>query len=284
MATPDHPAEANAFIPQRSRRSAQFDESMQRRFTEAHRMMDEQIQYLTYDEYASGKPCPACGRPLLDEPQPGGLSRTQTEVDADNDDFRSTHKDCFGFWRVQECSTDHCHLCCPLPPISVSDRERLREILLSQGPAPIAIWHLKMIYDHIETITTRGNAPTTTNCSKCGEVRGVIATAQGKSPPHSRSDHANARTQVPYQPLTNEQWKLIKPIVGMGERNRRGRPKADSRTTIDAILYREYTGIPWRDLPRMFGSWQSAARWHRQLKASGTWEEILQLQASTSPS
>ncbi|PCC49278.1 transposase [Brevibacterium aurantiacum] len=284
MTTSDQPVEANAFIPQRSRKSALFDESMERRFTEAHRVMDEQIRYLTYDEYASGKPCPACERPLLDEPQPGGLLRTQTDVDADNADFRSTHKDCFGFWRIQECSTEHCHLCCPFPPISASDREKLREILLSEGPAPIATWHLKMTCDHIEMLTTRGNAPTTTNCSKCGDIRGVIAIAQSKSPPRTQSDHTTARTQLPYQPLTDERWKLIQPILGIDERTRRGRPKMDPRKAIDAILYREYTGIPWRDLPRLFGSWQSAARWHRQLKASGTWEEVLQLQARTSPS
>lgn len=86
MTTPDQPAEANAFVAQRSRKTAQFDESTERRFTEAHRVMNERIKYLTYDEYASGKSCPACERPLLDEPQSGGLLRTQTEVDADNAD------------------------------------------------------------------------------------------------------------------------------------------------------------------------------------------------------
>ncbi|MFD0292437.1 transposase [Streptomyces sp. NPDC127118] len=37
-----------------------------------------------------------------------------------------------------------------------------------------------------------------------------------------------------------------------------GRPFADHRRTIDGIIYRYRTGLPWRDLPReAVGPWQT---------------------------
>lgn len=80
--------------------------------------------------------------------------------------------------------------------------------------------------------------------------------------------------QPDYQRLTDEQWSWIKHIVHAEEDPRRGRPRTDIRTIVDAALYKTRTGITWRELPAEFGSWQTALRRHRQLVASSQWDEI----------
>ena len=57
---------------------------------------------------------------------------------------------------------------------------------------------------------------------------------------------------------------------------RRGRPFSDPRQMIEGIIYRYRTGIAWRDLPEIFGKWQTVWTWHRRLAADGTWDAILQ--------
>jgi transposase len=44
---------------------------------------------------------------------------------------------------------------------------------------------------------------------------------------------------------------------------------------INGILFRQRTGIPWRDLPTRFGSWKTCHDRHRCWSADGTWERIL---------
>ncbi|CAM3607826.1 Mobile element protein [Micrococcus flavus] len=80
--------------------------------------------------------------------------------------------------------------------------------------------------------------------------------------------------QPDYQRLTDEQWSWIKHIVHTEEGTRRGRPRTDIRTIVDAALYKTRTGISWRELPAEFGSWQTALRRHNQLIPSSQWDEI----------
>lgn len=44
---------------------------------------------------------------------------------------------------------------------------------------------------------------------------------------------------------------------------------------INGILFRQRTGIPWRDLPTRFGKWKTVHDRHRRWSADGTWERIL---------
>ena len=34
-------------------------------------------------------------------------------------------------------------------------------------------------------------------------------------------------------------------------------------------------GIAWRDVPEVFGPWQSIWTWHRRMSAEGTWDVVL---------
>lgn len=75
--------------------------------------------------------------------------------------------------------------------------------------------------------------------------------------------------------LTDEQWEKIAPMLPP-ENPPTGRPAKDHRTMVEAILWIDRTGAPWRDLPeKHFGSWQSVAtRFYRWVEA-GVWDHVL---------
>ncbi|MGW9716297.1 transposase [Micrococcus aloeverae] len=56
---------------------------------------------------------------------------------------------------------------------------------------------------------------------------------------------------------------------------RAGRPFADARAMVEAIIYRYRCGIAWRDLPEVYGPWQTVWTWHRRLAEKGTWDTVL---------
>lgn len=47
------------------------------------------------------------------------------------------------------------------------------------------------------------------------------------------------------------------------------------RRVINGILFRQRTGLPWRDLPTRFGKWKTVYDRHRRWSADGTWERVL---------
>ncbi len=57
-------------------------------------------------------------------------------------------------------------------------------------------------------------------------------------------------------------------------RGRGGRWQSHRRV-INGILFRQRTGLPWRDLPPCFGNWKTVHDRHRRWSADGTWERIL---------
>ena len=58
------------------------------------------------------------------------------------------------------------------------------------------------------------------------------------------------------------------------ERGRRGRPWSDHRRIVGGIVWVLRTGAPWRDLPSVFGAWQSVyGRFNRWCK-DGTWQRV----------
>ncbi|MGY5014682.1 IS5 family transposase [Streptomyces sp. 900105755] len=74
--------------------------------------------------------------------------------------------------------------------------------------------------------------------------------------------------------LTNEEWHRLEPHLPVG--GRRGGRWVAHRRVINGILFRERTGIPWRDLPERFGRWKTVYERHRRWSADGTWDRILQ--------
>jgi transposase len=56
--------------------------------------------------------------------------------------------------------------------------------------------------------------------------------------------------------LTDAQWAKMTPHC-LGKPGDRGRRGADNRLFVEAVLWIARTGSPWRDLPTMFGKWNS---------------------------
>jgi transposase len=78
------------------------------------------------------------------------------------------------------------------------------------------------------------------------------------------------RTEV----LSDAEWSRIEPLLPSSA-GRPGRPFRDHRQVVEGIIYRYRAGIPWRDLPKEFGPYQTV--WKRQARWSkdGTWDRLL---------
>jgi putative transposase len=73
--------------------------------------------------------------------------------------------------------------------------------------------------------------------------------------------------------LTDEQWAMIRPLV---ERDRRmGRPTTiDLREVVNALLYLNRTGCPWRLLPTNFPNWNTVRYYFDAWTFDGTFIRI----------
>src|SRR4051812_7255238 len=70
--------------------------------------------------------------------------------------------------------------------------------------------------------------------------------------------------------LTDELWAVLGPLVERAKRHRAGqKPETPDRDFFEALLYLARTGIPWRDLPSEFGSWDAVYNRFRRWVASG---------------
>lgn len=73
--------------------------------------------------------------------------------------------------------------------------------------------------------------------------------------------------------LTNAQWSRIGELLP-GKVGDPGRSAQDNREFVEAVLFVARTGIPWRDLPPKFGSWNSVYRRFARWSERGVWESL----------
>ncbi len=88
--------------------------------------------------------------------------------------------------------------------------------------------------------------------------------------------YRNMKRQRPYpSDLSDARWELIGPTLTAWRAERKGKgldigrpPEHDLRRIMDAILYVDRTGIPWRYLPHDFAPWETVygyfAAWHKE--------------------
>lgn len=77
----------------------------------------------------------------------------------------------------------------------------------------------------------------------------------------------------PHQ-LRDDQWNLIRDKLP-GRAGSVGVTAADNRRFVDAVIHRDRTGVPWRDLLEGFGDLNNThRRWSRCAKR-GVWDAIL---------
>lgn len=72
--------------------------------------------------------------------------------------------------------------------------------------------------------------------------------------------------------LTDEQWKMIEPVL---PKQARGGRWNDHRRTLDGMLWVLRCGSPWRDMPERYGSWKTVYSRFRRWTDDGTLDKIL---------
>ncbi len=74
--------------------------------------------------------------------------------------------------------------------------------------------------------------------------------------------------------LTDAQWALLQPLLPVGKKPGRP-PKWSKRQLIDGIRWRTRVGAPWRDVPPVYGPWQTVYGLFRRWQRAGVWAVIL---------
>jgi transposase len=74
--------------------------------------------------------------------------------------------------------------------------------------------------------------------------------------------------------LTDAQWAILEPLLPVGKKP--GRPPLWSkRQLLDGIRWRVRVGSPWRDVPPVYGCWQTVYGLFRRWQRDGVWALIL---------
>lgn len=73
--------------------------------------------------------------------------------------------------------------------------------------------------------------------------------------------------------LNDVAWLRMAPHI-IGDERTRGSSGGDNRMFVEAVLWIVRTGSPWRDLPEVFGSWNSTFRRFSRWSAKGVWHRI----------
>ncbi len=79
--------------------------------------------------------------------------------------------------------------------------------------------------------------------------------------------------------LTDEQWERIYPYLPVG---RKGRPFDNVRDTVNGILWILRTGSPWRDLPPVYGNWNTIYKCFARWEQTGVSESIFKIHIQAS--
>jgi putative transposase len=75
--------------------------------------------------------------------------------------------------------------------------------------------------------------------------------------------------------LTDAEWEILRPILEALEPNTRGRPReVDLREIVNAILYLNKTGCPWRYLPKDFPPHTTVSYYYQKWVDNGVLEKI----------
>lgn len=76
--------------------------------------------------------------------------------------------------------------------------------------------------------------------------------------------------------LSDAQWERVAPLLP-GKVGAPGRSGGDNRLFLEAVLWMVRTGAPWRDLPELFGSWNSVFRRFRRWAQAGVFERLFHI-------
>jgi|TARA_Y100001951_G_C11224321_1_gene230744 transposase len=73
--------------------------------------------------------------------------------------------------------------------------------------------------------------------------------------------------------ISDDVWGRLRPLLP-GKPGDSGATGKDNRLFLEAVLWRVRTGLPWRDLPKAFGNWNSVFRRFRRWAEAGVFELV----------
>ncbi|MFD6888103.1 IS5 family transposase [Streptomyces sp. NPDC059957] len=81
--------------------------------------------------------------------------------------------------------------------------------------------------------------------------------------------------------LSDARWELVEPVLTAWRSERRGRgldigrpPDHDLRSLVDAVLYVNRTGIPWRYLPHDYPHWNTVYAYFARWQEEGVFDQL----------
>ncbi|MYT95864.1 MULTISPECIES: IS5 family transposase [unclassified Streptomyces] len=81
--------------------------------------------------------------------------------------------------------------------------------------------------------------------------------------------------------LSDARWELVEPVLTAWRAERRGRgldigrpPNHDLRSLLDAVLYVNRTGIPWRYLPHDYPHWNTVYAYFARWQEEGVFDQL----------
>jgi len=75
--------------------------------------------------------------------------------------------------------------------------------------------------------------------------------------------------------LSDAAWGRMAPLI-IGRPDQKGSTGRDNRMFVEGVLWMMRTGSPWRDLPEVFGDWNSVFRRFSRWSSKGAWQRIFQ--------
>jgi putative transposase len=70
--------------------------------------------------------------------------------------------------------------------------------------------------------------------------------------------------------LSDAAWERMAPLI-LGRPDQNGSTGRDNRMFVEGVLWIVRTGSPWRDLPEIFGDWNSVFRRFSRWSIKGVW-------------
>ena len=170
----------------RAHRTAEAAEADDRRVEERRLQWQCEGMYLSRAEIEAGEPCRGCSQPLVDGL--GGwypLNKLATDQRAEYDRaeelYRERHRDCRSHrWSLSGHRAQHCGYCCPPPPLTAKQIERVSQVLSSvrTRPEDLDAWDVTLTCGHTVRRTQHRDHDRyswrVVECATCGQRRGVI--------------------------------------------------------------------------------------------------------------
>ena len=80
--------------------------------------------------------------------------------------------------------------------------------------------------------------------------------------------------------ITEGEWKRIKDELPPERTGKKGRPAKNNRNMLNGMLWIARTGAQWRQLPEIYGPWQTVYSRFRKWQKTGIWEKVFHMLTS----